>query len=218
MIRIMPALLGALLLCISLSGCSFFQKRSHSRESVYQKSTEARPLEVPPGLDMPSSSTALVIPTPGSAPVDATSSGDTAAESPSLLPADTSAPPAAAPTGLSGVTLSGDGLRVGDTPESTWSRIGLALTRSGAAQIVSSDQSGLSYDIETTGTRTEKAGWFKRAITLGQAGKEVATKVRLTVRVSADGDASKVSIDGDGGEASRSAADDVLKALRERLS
>lgn len=216
MIRIMPALLGTLLLCISLAGCSFFQKRGNTRENAYQKSTEARPLEVPPGLDMPSSSSALVIPEPGSAPAESTAPVDTTA--PTSVPADTSAPPAAAPTGLSGVTLSGDGLRVADTPESTWSRVGLALQRSGAATIVSSDQSGLSYVIETTGTRTEEAGWFKRAITLGQAGKDVAVKVNMTVRVQADGDASKVSIEGDGGEASRDAADDVLKALRERLS
>jgi uncharacterized lipoprotein len=215
----MPALLGATLLSLSLTACSFFQKRSQSRENVYQKSTEARPLEVPPGLDMPNSSAALVIPTPAAAPAgDTVAAGEAPATSISPAAGNEALPPGAPTTALGGVSLSGDGLKVADTPESTWSRVGLALIRSGAATIVSSDKQGLSYEIESTGVRTEKAGWFKRAITFGNADKEVATRVGLKVRIEADGDASRVRIEGDGGEASRDAAADILEALRRRLS
>lgn len=217
MTRIMPALLSAILLGILLTGCSMFKNHSNSGERAYQKSTEARPLEVPPELDKPNTTGALRIPEPGSAP---TRSGGTVADSKDLTRAPDSVdlPPSSAPIVGAGVTLSGDGLRVADTPGNTWSRVGLALVRSGTAKIISSDEAGLSYDVETTGKRTEKAGWFKSAITLGHGDKEVPTQVRLKVRVSADGDASRVSISGEDGSASRDASDQIIKALRERMS
>ncbi len=218
MIRIIPALLSAILIGSLLTGCSFFKNRSSASDNAYKKSQEARPLEVPPGLDMPNTSAALTIPKPSSTPAARDTSDTEISQRPSVINS------AAPPTSLSavapgaGVTLSGDGLRVADTPASTWSRVGLALVRSGTATIVSSDEAGLTYQIESTGKRTEKAGWFKNAITFGHANKEVPTKVSLTVRVTAENDGSRVSIDGEAGSASRDAADRILKALRERMS
>lgn len=214
----MSALLGTLFLCICLGGCGLLKKRENARENAYRNATETRPLEVPPGLDLPSSSAALVIPEPAPAPAPSGGSAPGVGSGQAASPPAAPVPPPAAPTGVSGVSLGGDGLRVADTPDSTWTRVGLALERSGVATIVSRDASSLSYVIETTGTRTEKPGWFKRAITFGQAGKEVPVQVRLTVRVLAEGDASQVTLEGDAGEAGRDAADEVLKALRHRLS
>jgi uncharacterized lipoprotein len=202
----MQALACALLTVTLLGGCGFFNKAKHRRDVAYRHSAEGRPLEVPPDLDMPNSTGALTIPT---AHAPATAAPDSAAPATAV-----SAP---APTGASGVELSGDGLRVADTPESTWTRVGLALERSGAARVVSSDESARSYDVEATGHATEKAGWFKRAMTFGHGGRKVARTVRLTVAVAADGDASRVTIRGEAGEAGEEAARELLKALRQRL-
>jgi hypothetical protein len=83
---------------------------------------------------------------------------------------------------------------------------------------VERDPAGHAYSVETTGQTTEKAGWFKRAITLGHATKKVAAKVRLSVHVTADGAGSKVTVEGASDDASRDAARSLLAALRQRLS
>jgi uncharacterized lipoprotein len=114
--------------------------------------------------------------------------------------------------------LSGNGLSVSDAVANTWSRVGLALERSGAATIVNRDDAGYTYTVETTGTTTTKPGWFKRAITLGRAGNKTTARVQLTVRVAAEGSGSRVSVEGADDEASRDAARALLQTLRERLS
>ena len=50
------------------------------------------------------------------------------------------------------------------------------------------------------------------------AGNKVTAKVQLTVRVAADGQGSRVSVEGANDEASRDAARALLQTLRERLS
>ena len=87
-----------------------------------------------------------------------------------------------------------------------------------AATIVDRDESGYTYAVETTGTTTAKAGWFKRAITLGRAGTKTTARVQLTVRVAAEGAGSRVSVEGADDDASRDAARALLQTLRERLS
>jgi uncharacterized lipoprotein len=182
------------------------------KDADYRKATQDRPLEVPPDLDTPSSSGALVVPT--IAPAPARSGVATAS------PTSTATPTALPPSGsiAPGVQLGGDGLRIADSVESAWTRVGLALERSGAATIVERDEAGRAYSVETTGQTTQKAGWFKRAITLGHAGNKVSAKVKLTVRVSADGSGSKVAVEGPSDEASQDAARSLLATLRQRLS
>lgn len=197
-----------------LGGCGFLHKHFERKEPEYRKSVEEKPLEVPPDLDSPNSSGALVIPPVGSAASSSAASASSPADAPSAA-APTAVP---AETIAAGTTLSGDGLRVADTVESTWSRVGLALERSGAATILGRDEAGRAYSVETTGRTTVQAGWFKRAITLGRAGSKTTAKVKLTVRVSADGTQSRVSIEGATDEASRDAAQSLLATLRERLS
>jgi uncharacterized lipoprotein len=201
----------ALALVAPLAGCSFFHR---DKGDAYRQSAQERPLEVPPDLDTPNSSSALVIPpAPGAA--TASSSPD-AMVPPAAAPADVAPPPAVA--GVPGVSLSGEGLLVTDTPASTWKRVGLALERSGAATITARDESGATYTVNTTGQTTTRPGWFKRAITLGRASNKVTARVQLTVRVSAEGGGSRVAIEGASDEASRDAAQALLRTLRERLS
>jgi uncharacterized lipoprotein len=201
----------ALALVAPLAGCSFFHR---DKGDAYRQSAQERPLEVPPDLDTPNSSSALVIPpAPGAA---TTSSTTDAAILPAATPADGAPPPAVA--GVPGVSLSGEGLLVADTPASTWKRVGLALERSGAATIAARDESGATYTVNTTGQTTTRPGWFKRAITFGRARNKVTARVQLTVRVSADAGGSRVAIEGASDEASRDAAQALLRTLRERLS
>jgi len=203
----LPAALAAVVL---LGGCNFFHRHADRHANDYKTARESRPLEVPPDLDSPNGSGALTIPAAGT-PAPASSS------SVSESPAGVAVAPATAVAG-SGATLSGDGLSVSDSPSSTWTRVGLALERSGAATIAGRDESAGTYTVETTGQTTTRPGWFKRAITLGRAGNKVTAKVQLVVRVAASGQGSRVSIEGANDEASRDAAHALLQTLRERLS
>jgi uncharacterized lipoprotein len=210
-------LLAVLIAASLLGGCGFLHRTFERTDNVYKQSTEQRPLEVPPDLDTPSSSSAMVIPASGVAPAsEAASTASPSATPPAAAIASTSPPAMVADSG--DVSISGDGLLVPDNVGSTWSRVGLALERSGAAKIVQRDESGHSYTVQTTGQTTVKPGWFKRAITLGRASNKATAQVQLTVQVNADGDGSRVRVEGSGDEASRDAARALLQTLRERLT
>ncbi len=203
----LPTLLVAI---VSLSGCGFLHKHFGRDDTAYRKAAQDRPLEIPPDLDTPSGSGALTIPQAGT--VSSTSSATPSANSPSM----NAQPPAS--TIQSGVQIGGDGFTIADSVDNAWTRAGLAIERSGTATLVERDQAGHAYTVETTGLTTQKAGWFKRAITLGHATRKVAAKVRLIVRVSADGSGSKVAVEGPSDDASKDAARSLLAALRQRLS
>jgi uncharacterized lipoprotein len=197
-----------------LGGCSWLHHRAEKQNDVYKTSVQERPLEVPPDLDKPSTSGALAIPEAGSATAAAASSGGEvpAAQATASAPAAENAAPATA------VTLGGDGLHVADSVDSTWNRVGLALERSGAATILARDEGGRSFDVQTAGQVVSKPGLFKKIVTLGMAKGEKIVPVRLTLRVTAEGDGSKVSAEGATDEASRAAAQALLATLRQRLS
>ncbi len=197
-----------------LGGCGFIHRHFDRKDDSYKKSVNERPLEVPPDLDTPNSSGALVVPTPGSG---AASAAGVASTTPPGSDATGAASAGYAPAG--GVTLGGDSIGVADNVDNTWSRVGLALERSGAAKILGRDQASATYTVQTTGQTTTKPGWFKRAITLGMAGGKTTAQVQLTVRVSADGSTGcKVGIEGANDEASQDAARALLATLRQRLS
>ena len=219
-VRRNTAALPVMLIAASLlGGCGFFSRHAERQNDSYKQSVQSRPLEVPPDLDNPASSTALTIPDArpaSSTPVPAAESGGAASGAP---PAIASAPAAAPPAVAGpGVVASGDGLVVADTVENTFRRVGLALERSGAARILGSDAAAHTYNVETTGQTTIKPGWFKRAITFGQAGTKVTAKVQLGVSVETDGNGSRVRVSGGTDEASREAARALLLVLSERLS
>lgn len=214
------AALPVMLIAASLlGGCGFFSRHAERQNESYKQSVQSRPLEVPPDLDNPASSTALTIPDArpaSSTPVPAAESGGAESGAP---PAIASAPAAAPPTAAGpGVIASGDGLVVADTVDNTFRRVGLALERSGAARILGSDAAAHTYNVETTGQTTIKPGWFKRAITFGQAGTKVTAKVQLGVSIETDGNGSRVRVSGGTDEASREAARALLLVLSERLS
>jgi uncharacterized lipoprotein len=192
-----------------LGGCGFMHRHFDRKNDDYKRAVETRPLEVPPDLDTPSSSGALSVPA-ASARTAVAATATTPSAALASVPPEVSATP--------GATISGDGLAVSDTVANTWSRIGLALERSGVATIVGRDEAAHAYTVETTGQTTSKAGWFKRAITFGHAGNKTTARVQLSIRVGADGAGSRVSIEGSNDDASRDAARSLLSTLRERLS
>ena len=72
--------------------------------------------------------------------------------------------------------------------------------------------------MQTTAQVTEKPGWFKKAITLGMAKGKTTAQVRLKLRVTAEGNGSKVAVEGATDDASKEAAQALLATLKSRLS
>jgi uncharacterized lipoprotein len=184
-----------------LGGCSMF----HHRDNYYAKARETKPLEVPPDLDSPVSSTELAVP-----PVGGTFSADSAAMG--------SAPPAAA--------ISGGALRIADTVDHAWQRVGLALERAQVGAISARDASAHSYTVEVSGLQAAPATpaasdhhWYSRILHPFGGGAKAApaesgpVSGKLTVTVNADGDGARVEVNGP-----EEAARRVLEILRQRLS
>jgi uncharacterized lipoprotein len=205
-----------------LGGCSWFHRHSEKQANEYKTSVQERPLEVPPDLDKPNTAGALTIPeigSPGTAPAAAAPADVSAA--PAGAEAPVAAAPGAAPAADAAAApalLSADGLHVMDSVDSTWNRIGLAIERSGAATILARDEAQRTFDVQTTGQVVEKPGWFKKTITLGMAKGKTTAQVKLKLRVAAEGNGSKVTVEGASDDASREAAQALLSTLKSRLS
>jgi uncharacterized lipoprotein len=150
---------------LALGACSLFKT-----ESAWDKAAESRPLEVPPDLDAPPSSNALVVPS---------ASGSTAA-----------------PRGESRANTGIDGLHVEDSVASTWSRVGTALERASLGTVDGRDEAAHTYTLGLTVTHSsdEGKGWFKRMVTSEK--KTTSTKT-VNIGVSPDGAGSRASVSGD---------------------
>jgi hypothetical protein len=131
----LPALaLGGLL----LSGCGMF--RSHKAWNTAQQQS---PLEIPPGLDRPSTSDALEIPPPGAN--HPTANGATANVG-----------------GESGQIA--DAFVVADSVDNTYQRVGKALAGGDLGKVLSHDDAAHSYtlSVRAEGTKRKKRGFFGR--------------------------------------------------------
>ena len=207
--------LSLLLASTLLGGCSWF----HHRDDYYSKAAETRPLVVPPDLDTPVGSNELVVPAAGTA------------SSTAGVPA--TAPPGggAAVSSASSTVASGAGLRVADSLEHTWQRVGLALERAQVGTISSRDAAAHSYSVEVAGLTAavapapaEEHHWYSRILhPFGGGSSSAKTSAPVSgsvnVKVSADGDAAHVEVEGAANDATSSeAARRVLAVLRDRLS
>jgi uncharacterized lipoprotein len=203
-----------------LASCGWFDRHFHHENDEYKASVQEHPLEVPPDLDKPNTSGALVVPQAGatSAPVATSDASAPPAASMAAAPA-TEAPVTTAPAASTApAILSGDALHISDTVDSVWSRVGLAVERSGAATILARDEAQRTYDVQTTAQVTEKPGWFKKTITLGMAKGTTTAQAHLKLRVTAEGDGSKVSVEGATDDASKQAAQALLTTIKQRLT
>ncbi|MET0232892.1 MAG: hypothetical protein ABW186_18320 [Rhodanobacteraceae bacterium] len=204
-----------------LGGCSWFHRHSEKQANEYRTGVQERPLEVPPDLDKPNTAAALTIPevgSPASSPAGGTAPAGMGSASAGTATA-AAAVPGTAPGGAAPPAMLGpDGLHVLDSVDSTWNRVGLAIERSGAATITARDEAQRTFDVQTTGQVVEKPGWFKKTITLGMAKGKTTAQVSLKLRVAAEGDGSKVTVEGASDDASREAAQALLSTLKSRLS
>lgn len=127
----LPALaLGGLL----LSGCGIF--RSHK---AWDTARQESPLEIPPGLDRPSTSDALVIPPPGSN--QPTADGATAA------------------TGAPGSQVA-DGFVLTDSVDKAYRRVGEVLDSGSLGQVISHDDAAHTYTLNVAAAASQKKGGF----------------------------------------------------------
>lgn len=178
-----------------LAGCGLF-----GRSNSYESSRASRPLEIPPGLDAPSTSGALEIP-------EAESSGATTGVAASVPPASAYAPQA---------VVAGDesSLSLADAPAGAWRRIGLALQRSGVGELVSSDEAAGTYTLKTEVVQRE-GGMISKLFNRDKVTTQSATRV---VRVAAAGEGSTITIEDESGKTVEDeAARRVIAALKQRL-
>lgn len=178
----------ALATAVGSSGCARF--RVHN---VYDNAKPGKPLEVPPDLTSPSTLGALTIP-------------------------DANGSARAAEVGVPGLPSSAlvTEVVIADDPASGFRRVGLALERSGVAQVLSKDESASSYKVHVGFTVVEeKPGFFRRMFSRG-GGK--TTSVDRVVRLVPAGGGSKVQIEDESGKVvDDESAHRLLAALKERL-
>ncbi|MEO5811974.1 MAG: hypothetical protein ABIU96_02330 [Rhodanobacter sp.] len=131
LLAIVPAVVLSALL---VSGCGIF--RSHK---AWKTAQQEAPLEIPPNLDRPSTSAALVIPPPGA-----------------------NAPTADGVSAASGQVT--DGFVLSDSVDSAYKRVGQALEGGNFGQVVSHDDSAHSYVLSVSGAAATqaKSGFFGR--------------------------------------------------------
>jgi uncharacterized lipoprotein len=167
----LPALVLSGLL---LSGCGMF--RSHK---TWETARQEAPLEIPPDLDTPSASDALVIPPPGAN--NPTASGATADVG-----------------GAGGVIA--DGFVLADSVDNAYRRVGQALEGGDLGQVLAHDDAAHTYTLSVVASPAKKRGFFGRlfhregkgdAATAGKA----ARQVQVTVN-SSGGNASEIRAQG----------------------
>jgi uncharacterized lipoprotein len=156
----LPALVLSGLL---LSGCGMF--RSHK---AWDTARQEAPLEIPPGLDTPTATDALVIPPPGAN--NPTSAG------------------VRADVGGAGGVIS-DGFVLADSADNAYRRVGEVLGSLG--QVTAHDEAAHTYTVNVAAAAAKKRGFFGRlfhrdgkgdAATAGKA----ARQVQVTVTASGD--------------------------------
>ncbi|RDI99790.1 hypothetical protein DVT68_02835 [Dyella solisilvae] len=175
-----------------LSGCGMFRS-----QKAWETAKQESPLEIPPGLDTPSSSAALVIPEQGAN--NPTSNGATAR------------------LGGSSGTIA-DGFVINDSVENTYRRVGQALENGDIGQVVAHDDDARTFTLSVVASdeSTQKKGFFSSMFN-GKS-KETADapgakphQVQLTVG-SSGAKASEVRAQGDAGAVAK-----VVDTLKGRL-
>ncbi|HLS84105.1 MAG TPA: hypothetical protein VK016_05510 [Arenimonas sp.] len=154
------ALLAVLALAlVAASGCSWLRGK-FGGENAYRQSQQAQPLEVPPGLDAPSTAGGVTIPDVSANPH---------ANAPAEAPAG-----GIAPSGVPAV----DAFTLEDTLPSAWRRIGLALGKIEGVQVDERAQLLNSYSVRYLGqvflVRAEQAGEQVRVVALGSDGRPLS--------------------------------------------
>jgi uncharacterized lipoprotein len=186
-------------MALAMGGCGWFGKRSS-----YETARETRPLEVPPEFDAPSTANALTIPqVDGASPSTTSAEGASSYEAVPTIPVE----PGRATS-----------LRVGDGVGGAWRRVGLALERSGVADISARDEAAGTYTLSGTVSTTtgNEGGFLKRMFTRERTETRDVTRI-VRVVPAADG-GSEVRVEDESGQVADDAfARRVISALQARL-
>lgn len=149
-----PLLIGVVALAlVSQAGCAWTRSK-FGIDAVYEESEQNRPLEAPPGLDLPNTAGAVVV--PDVAPGTGTAIAGTAPRV----------------SGISSFTIA-------DTVDSAWRRIGLALgniegvTISDRAQLLNSY--AVSYQGTTMLIRAQEVDGGTSVVALGADGQPMSS-------------------------------------------
>lgn len=172
-----------------LSGCGMF--RSHKE---WNTAKQESPLEIPPGLDTPPASAALVIPPPGSN--EPNSNGDRAA------------------VGDAAGQVA-DGFVLSDSVENTYHRVGQVLASGSLGEVLGHDDDAHSYTVAVIGGMApqKKSGFFGRMFGRDKKAAELPGTTPHQVQISIDSSgtsASEVRAQGNAGAVAK--AIDTLKS------
>jgi hypothetical protein len=184
---VVPALLLSVLV---VSGCGAFRSTKE-----WQRAQQEAPLEIPPGLDTPSTSAALVIPDVGSG--------------------------AAAAAANQAASVS-DGFILTDAPEAAYRRIGELLSVGDLGTVASHDDTAHSYQIAVNRGKPEgRPGLFRRMFGGGKSASQDAQDApasaqgsthTVVLAVMPSGTGSEVRAQGDADGVRR-----VIDALKSRM-
>ncbi|WP_266168058.1 hypothetical protein [Dyella subtropica] len=176
-----------------LSGCGMFRS-----QKAWEAAKQESPLEIPPGLDTPSTSAALVIPEPGAN--NPTSNGATAR------------------VGKGGGVIA-DGFVLSDNVDNAYRRVGQALEQGDIGQVIAHDDAAHTYTLSVVASAVQasKPGLFSRVF--GGSKKEstaaapgaAAHQVQVTIGNSGQ-NASEVRAQGDSAAVAK-----VVDTLKSRL-
>ena len=199
------SLLFFVLAPIALAGCQTIKAHNPFRhkEPAYKSAQQEQPLEVPPGMNQPATSEALVIP---SASSGAEAASSTAAPGAPAMTTSTAPPSAAVPAAEASTSLA-----LADTPDSAYHRVGLALDRGGIGTVTAHDDAAHTYQvaINTTVTQKSEGGFFHR---LFHGSKSETVTGNVSVSIIPQGSGSVVQATGNPDAAAR-----VIALLKQRL-
>lgn len=175
-----------------LSGCGMFRS-----QKAWETAKQESPLEIPPGLDTPSTSAALVIPEPGAN--NPTANGATAR------------------VGKSGGVIA-DGFVLNDSVDNTYRRVGQALENGDIGQVLAHDDTAYTYTLSVVASDqpAAKKGFFSSMFN-GKSKKSEdapgAAPHQVQLAVSTSGEkASEVRAQGDAAAVAK-----VIDTLKGRL-
>jgi uncharacterized lipoprotein len=174
-----------------LSGCGMFRS-----EKSWQTAKQESPLEIPPGMDTPNASAALVIPPQGSN--RPSSNGATAR------------------VGNNPGTIT-DGFILADNVDNTYRRVGEALSNGEIGTLQGHDDAAHSYNLSVVASEqpAEKPGFFGRMFGHGSSNENAPNaaprSVVVTVNSSGQG-SSEVRAQGEAGAVAK-----VVDSLKSRL-
>ena len=173
-----------------LSGCGMFRS-----ERAWQNAKQESPLEIPPGMDTPSASAALVIPPLGGN--QASSNGATAR------------------VGSTPGTIT-DGFILADSVDETYRRVGEALSNGEIGSLQGHDDVAHTYNLSVLASDqpAEKPGFFARMMGKGSSSSSAGVAPRpvlVTVNTSGQG-SSEVRAQGEAAAVAK-----VVDSLKSRL-